>query len=622
MRIRKVNQTPGVVATVVDNLNSDSAVDALSAKQGKTLNERTPVISTTEPTTDEQIWIKKTSKNLYNPKTDIELINQYRHYASGNIDVANGYVTLKIAVKPNTTYISSSDAINGEYNNLCYFDGAMHYIGGSVYNTDDKVFTTPSNCVYITIAIVSTHTWFQLEEGTTVTPYEPYIERGIFVKDHNGNYQEFITTDNLVKTSSIQPTHSEGVWFKKSKNMIKNLIFGEVYDDRYGEIVTGADWARTDYIEVKLDTWYIFSHQLGTPNGRINCFDENKYNIGTINNEAITAPFKALSGTKYIMVNAWWSGMSPEIDSWAQLEQNTQATGYEPYIEREVYTKNTDEGYQKFLGANNLIKVARDEPITGEGLWLKKGKNMIKNFYKGRSFVVEGTSYDDYCATTDFIEIERNTDYIFSNSMNLHLGGIYVCDENRKYIDRISGDNNLASFRVNHASAKYIIITAWSPNIGDMRWMQLEQGTVATSYEPYVTPTLYLKNEKGVYETFIKKDENEFNNRYLADERIVGHWKDGRNIYARTIYVASLPNRTVVKFDHNIPSVDFAWIDMSDSFIKANNEYNETTPIMHLNGLDLSEKISLWVDNCALCIYSNQDYSGRSAEITIRYVKP
>ena len=39
MRIRKVNQTPGVVATVVDNLNSDSAVDALSAKQGKELKQ-------------------------------------------------------------------------------------------------------------------------------------------------------------------------------------------------------------------------------------------------------------------------------------------------------------------------------------------------------------------------------------------------------------------------------------------------------------------------------------------------------------------------------------------------------------------------------------------------------
>lgn len=37
MKIRKIAQTPGVVATVVDNLESESAVDALSAKQGKEL---------------------------------------------------------------------------------------------------------------------------------------------------------------------------------------------------------------------------------------------------------------------------------------------------------------------------------------------------------------------------------------------------------------------------------------------------------------------------------------------------------------------------------------------------------------------------------------------------------
>lgn len=38
--IKKVAQTPGLVATVVDNLNSTSNIDALSANQGKVLNEK------------------------------------------------------------------------------------------------------------------------------------------------------------------------------------------------------------------------------------------------------------------------------------------------------------------------------------------------------------------------------------------------------------------------------------------------------------------------------------------------------------------------------------------------------------------------------------------------------
>lgn len=40
MRIRKIKQGAGVTATVIDDLNSDSAIDALSAKQGKMLNEK------------------------------------------------------------------------------------------------------------------------------------------------------------------------------------------------------------------------------------------------------------------------------------------------------------------------------------------------------------------------------------------------------------------------------------------------------------------------------------------------------------------------------------------------------------------------------------------------------
>ena len=41
MKIRKIAQTPGLVATVVDNLTSTSTTDALSANQGKVLNEKT-----------------------------------------------------------------------------------------------------------------------------------------------------------------------------------------------------------------------------------------------------------------------------------------------------------------------------------------------------------------------------------------------------------------------------------------------------------------------------------------------------------------------------------------------------------------------------------------------------
>lgn len=46
MKIKKIAQSAGVVATVVDNLESTCAVDALSAKQGKLLNDKITTNST------------------------------------------------------------------------------------------------------------------------------------------------------------------------------------------------------------------------------------------------------------------------------------------------------------------------------------------------------------------------------------------------------------------------------------------------------------------------------------------------------------------------------------------------------------------------------------------------
>ena len=58
MKIKKIAQSAGVVATVVDNLESTSTVDALSAKQGKLLNDKITTNSTYS--TEEQVigtWI-------------------------------------------------------------------------------------------------------------------------------------------------------------------------------------------------------------------------------------------------------------------------------------------------------------------------------------------------------------------------------------------------------------------------------------------------------------------------------------------------------------------------------------------------------------------------------------
>lgn len=65
MKIKKIAQTPGLVATVVDNSTSSSTIDALSANQGRVLNEKITNLTTysTEEVKTGKTWID--GKPLY-----------------------------------------------------------------------------------------------------------------------------------------------------------------------------------------------------------------------------------------------------------------------------------------------------------------------------------------------------------------------------------------------------------------------------------------------------------------------------------------------------------------------------------------------------------------------------
>lgn len=162
------------------------------------------IVSATEPTGDnrEKVWIQK-GKNLFNAETDIESRNAYRYYADGILSPLEDYNSIKIRVEPSTTYVASSNFISGHMSNLCFFDESMKFISGNEFNNDNnRAFTTPSNCRYITIAVHNTYIWFQLEQGTVATEYEAYIEPKIYVKNDNGMYEKFISKDDTLEVYS------------------------------------------------------------------------------------------------------------------------------------------------------------------------------------------------------------------------------------------------------------------------------------------------------------------------------------------------------------------------------------------------------------------------------------
>ena len=85
MKIKKIAQTPGLVATVVDNLTNSSTIDALSANQGRVLNEKITNLTTysTEEVKTGETWID--GKPIYKKTIQFTTSDTGKHSIEHNI---------------------------------------------------------------------------------------------------------------------------------------------------------------------------------------------------------------------------------------------------------------------------------------------------------------------------------------------------------------------------------------------------------------------------------------------------------------------------------------------------------------------------------------------------------
>lgn len=176
MKIKKTFQ--GVIPeNKILNTESTSQTDTYSCDY---INNTSIVVSSTEPTETnrKKIWFKK-GENIFDKNTMIEFTNQFRYYNDGSIGDASGISGVKIPVTPKTSYISSG--ADGS-SNLAFWDKNMNYLGGLIYNTSDKKFTTPANCKYVTIAV----------QTSTLDTFKVEIQQEIFVINASGVYEKFM----------------------------------------------------------------------------------------------------------------------------------------------------------------------------------------------------------------------------------------------------------------------------------------------------------------------------------------------------------------------------------------------------------------------------------------------
>lgn len=209
------------------------------------------VISPTEPTTGEEVWIQK-SKNLFN-------IN--------NLTVEDGVVDKELG----TITVNRYD--NTVYETLEQL--APDLVAGKTYTLNAK--TTSSNAPYIYLHGSET-TWsfgtsrtltseeinnrmniygvydttdtvviseFQIELGDTATSYEPYVDKKIHTKNDNGVYEEFYDEESLNWKKAINNNNGT-MTIPINWNNLKEISIK----------VLGNDGVSCAYITIPKEQWY------------------------------------------------------------------------------------------------------------------------------------------------------------------------------------------------------------------------------------------------------------------------------------------------------------------------------------------------------------------------------
>lgn len=206
------------------------------------------------------------------------------------------------------------------------------------------------------------------------------------------------------------------------------------------------------------------------------------------------------------------------------------------------------------LNKLNDIKVSATTPTTGEKVWFKSGKNLIKSFTPGLLYNYSNNTYETGTpfSTSSFIDVVVGETYIFSHALNSAGGSVACFDENETYLEYINLDNMLSAFTITNSNCRKILCISYDGNNNPSQnetWMQLEVGSTATSYEPYIEKEIYIKNNDNMYEKFIK----ETNNNYSLNETKIGMC-NGKPLYRKMYVVTGTPIPTTIT--HGINGLD------------------------------------------------------------------
>ena len=157
--------------------------------------------------------------------------------------------------------------------------------------------------------------------------------------------------------------------------------------------------------------------------------------------------------------------------------------------------------------------------------------------------------------------VVKNEEYFVSDYIKVYPGqklyksgssaGTSNCfyDENKNFISTV----RLVGGVISVPTTNSISYMRTNGPLTDLDSIQITSGDTQSTYEAYIEPKIFIKNDNNIYEEFIKKQEEN----YSEQERIIGTWIDGKPLYRKVIIINNIAlNKGENTIAHGISNID------------------------------------------------------------------
>lgn len=293
----------------------------------------------------------------------------------------------------------------------------------------------------------------------------------------------------------------------------------------------------------------------------------------------------------------------------------------------------TDENLNKMQQDIGTV-VSATEPQGDERLkvWIQKGKNWFnKNDLKitnawqvtytideNKDINIKVSQTGGVCFVgTNNTYLKAGT-YTFSATTTGQLSEIrvYNAKDNSQILTNSSNSFTLTLEEDAMIYFQFYVFSTSLSNSLKVSEIQIEQGTGKTSYEAYIEPKIYVLNNNGVYEEFVKENENEYITTNSENE--TNQFIDGKRVYRKRISTGTLPNNTFKNISTGLTNVDIIKIE---GLVKNSSGSIFPLPFVTTSGITNNIQVNMTSNGSNIQISAGIDRSSYSGYVDIYYIK-